>query len=65
MTLLSLILVLLLAGIFVFLVNRAPFIDAPWKSYIGYAVLIFVVVWIVGSLLGGFHQLTDIRIGRQ
>ena len=65
MTLLSLILVLLLAGIFVFLVNKAPFIDAPWKSYIGYAVLIFVVVWIVGSLLGGFGALTNMRIGKQ
>lgn len=65
MTLLSLILVLLLAGIFVFLVNKAPFIDAPWKTWIGYAVLVFVVIWLVGSLLGGFGQLTNIRIGKQ
>ena len=65
MTLLSLILVLLLAGIFVFLVNKAPFIDAPWKMWIGYAVLVFVVIWLVGSLLGGFGQLTNIRIGKQ
>ena len=65
MTLLSLIVVLLLAGVFVFLVNRAPFIDAPWMSYIGWAVLVFVVVWIIGSMLGGFGPLTNIRIGRQ
>ena len=65
MTLISLIIVLLLAGVFVFLVNKAPFIDAPWKGWIGYAVLLFVVVWIVGALLGGFGQLTNIRIGRQ
>ena len=65
MTLLALILVLLLAGIFVFLVNKAPFIDAQWKTWIGYAVLVFVVIWLVGSLLGGFGQLTNIRIGKQ
>lgn len=65
MTLLSLILVLVLAGVIVFLVNRAPFIDPPWKSYIGYAILIFVVIWIIGALLGGWGPLTNMRIGRQ
>ena len=64
MSLVSLIVVLVLAGIFVFLVNRAPFIDPPWKQYISYAILVFVVIWIAGALLGWGH-LTDMRIGRQ
>lgn len=57
--------ILLLGAIAVFLVNRAPFIDAPWKSYISYFILVVVVLAIVGGIFGGFGQLTNIRIGKQ
>ncbi len=42
----------LLCGLLVFLIDRAPFIDAEWKGYIRYGVLVLFVVWLVIILFG-------------
>jgi hypothetical protein len=63
MTLGTLIGLLILAGILVFVVQRAPFIAAEWKSYISYAILLIVVVVLVGVFFGGWGRLTNIRVG--
>jgi hypothetical protein len=63
MTLGLVLLLLLLGGILSFGIKKAPFIDEPWKTYMIYAVWVFIVIFIVGAMLGGWHQITDIRIG--
>jgi hypothetical protein len=65
MTLWTIIVLCLIAGVVVFLVKRAPFIDAEWKSYISYGILVVVVLIILSALFGGFTGLnTPIHVGR-
>lgn len=52
----------LVAGIVVFLVKRAPFIDAEWKSYISYGILALVVLLVLSAVFG--FNLPNVRIGR-
>ena len=64
MTLGYLIALLVIAGIIVFLVKRAPFIDAEWKTYISYGVLVIVALFILRALFGGTAPFSQVHIGR-
>lgn len=63
MTLGTLLVLLVVAGMIVWLIRSAPFIAEPWKSWATYAVIAFVLIYIVGALLGGWGQVTNIRVG--
>lgn len=62
---LGLLLILLLVGALLsLLITKAPFIEAPYKTYMLYAVWAFILIYIVGVMLGGWGQVTGIRVGR-
>lgn len=63
MPLITIFVVLIIAGIIVFLVRKAPFIDADWKNYISYGVLLIVALWLLSLMFGG-GNLGSLRIGR-
>lgn len=63
MTLMSLVVLLVVAGVIVFLIQQAPFIDATWKTFASYAVLVFVVLYLLFAFFGGgAGQLGNIRV---
>ncbi len=41
-----------ICGVIVFLIDRAPFIDAEWKGYLRYGVLVLFVIWLLILLMG-------------
>lgn len=43
--------VLIVAGVLVWLVMRAPFIDATWKEIIKYAAIVLTVLWLLRLFL--------------
>ncbi len=53
--------VLVAAGVIVWLINQAPFIDGKFKQLINYAALVIAVLWLLSLFFG---PLPDIRIGR-
>jgi hypothetical protein len=63
MSLLSILFVLVAVGVIVFLIRRAPFLDADWKGYISYGILVVVVLWLL-SLFLGTSGLGHIHVGR-
>ena len=63
MSLISLVVVLIVVGVLLWLINRAPFIDATMKQIIFWVVIVVVVLWIISSL-GLLDGLSSIRIGR-
>ena len=64
MTLGFLLVLLLVGALLSVLIAKAPFIEAPYKNYMLYAVWAFILIYIVGVMLGGWHQVTDIRVGK-
>lgn len=52
MTLISLVIVLFVVGVLLWLVNRAPIIDATIKTVINWVVLVVVVLWLLRTLFG-------------
>ena len=64
MSFFTLILIILFAGVVVFLIDRAPFIDAQYKSFAKWAILACVVIYILFAIFGGSTGFHDFRIGR-
>jgi uncharacterized Tic20 family protein len=64
MSFFSLIFIILIAGVVVWLINIAPFIDAQYKSFAKFAILACVVIYILFALFGGGAGFHDFRIGR-
>lgn len=60
MDLISIIIVLIVIGILVFLLNKAPFIDAQYKQIINYVILVVVILWILSL----FVDIPHVRIGK-
>jgi hypothetical protein len=54
MSLVTLLCIILLAGVIAFLIKKAPFIDEPYKGYALWVLLVVVVLWIAFTLLGPF-----------
>lgn len=61
MSLLSLLVVLIVAGVLVWLIKQAPFIDERFKTVITYVILAVVVLWLLTVLLPGIGP---VRIGQ-
>lgn len=61
MSLVTLILVVLLAGVVYWLIQKAPFIDAQFKQIALWLILACVVLYIVFGVFGPFP---DVRIHR-
>jgi branched-subunit amino acid transport protein len=64
MSFFTLILIILFAGVVVFLIDRAPFVDVQYKSFAKWAILACVVVYILFAIFGGSTGFHDFRIGR-
>lgn len=62
MDLWTFIVVCALAGVIALLVNRAPFIDPPYKQFITWGIWVFVVLYIAFAILG---PLPNMCIGRR
>lgn len=45
--LLVIVAVILAAGVVVWLIGRAPFIEPPYKEFAKYAILVVVVLWVL------------------
>ncbi len=60
MDLLHVVLIIFVVGVLVWLMNRAPFIDAEFKQILNYIALALVVLWVVSLFFGW----PNIRIGR-
>lgn len=58
MSILDIVILLVVVGIIAFLIQRAPFIDEPYKSWALYALLVFVAIAIIVMVLGGSSVLT-------
>jgi len=43
--------VILAAGVIVWLIGRAPFIEPPYKEFAKYAILVVVVLWVLFVVL--------------
>ncbi len=63
MSLLTIFIVFIVAGVIVFLVRKAPFIDADWKNYISYGVLLVVVLWLL-SIFFNLGSIGQQRVGK-
>lgn len=61
MDLISLVVVLIIIGVLLFFVNKAPFIDGNIKQIITWLVIAVVVLWILSLFIG---DLPRIRIGK-
>jgi hypothetical protein len=51
--LVTIVLVILLCGVFYWLVNAAPFIAEPFKASAAWFILVICFVWIIAILFGG------------
>lgn len=63
MTLGTILVLLLVAGILCWLINAAPFIAAPFKQWAIYLVIAVVLIYIVAGIFGGFGQVTNLKVG--
>jgi hypothetical protein len=52
MSLFTLVVAILFAGLACWVINRAPFIDPPFKQVATWVILVAVVLWIVFTLFG-------------
>jgi hypothetical protein len=59
MSLFTLLAVILIAGVLVWLIGKAPFIDPQYQSFAKWVVLAFVVLYILFCFFGPFP---DVRI---
>lgn len=66
MSLGALIVVLLLAGILSVSIRKTPedYLPATWKRTALWVVWVVVVIYLVGQILGGWGQLTNIKVGK-
>ena len=66
MSLLQVLLVLILAGIVLFLINRflGEYLDAKILKIINVVVVVAIIIWLVGLFFGGFGSLSTIRVGK-
>ena len=66
MPLLNVLLILVLAGVVLFLVNKflSEYIDGKILKIINIVVVVAVIIWLVGLFFGGFGSLSSIRVGR-
>lgn len=65
MSLIGLVLVLIIIGVCLYLINNYLPIDAKIKKIINIIVVVAVVIWIIGLLLGGWTGVNSIWIGRR
>lgn len=61
MSLISLVVILIVVGVLLWLVNTMIPMDNRIKQILNAVVIIFVVIWLLQVVLGGFP---DIRIGK-
>lgn len=47
----SVLIILIIVGVLVWLVMRAPFIDSTWKEIIKYGALVVTVLWLLGLIV--------------
>jgi hypothetical protein len=64
MPLLSLIVALIVVGVLLWLVNNFVPMDPKIKSILNAVVVIVLVIWLLGVLLGGWGNVGNIRIGK-
>jgi hypothetical protein len=64
MSLIHLVLVLIVIGILLWLINTYIPMAASIKKIINIVVVVFVVIWIIGIVFGGWSNIPDIKIGR-
>jgi hypothetical protein len=62
MSLVTILLVVILAGVAWYLISIAPFIGQPFKSIAQWLIIVCVVVWVVSILVG--WDILNVRIGR-
>jgi len=62
MSVLTIVIVILLAGVAWYLISIAPFVGQPFKSIAQWVIIVAVVVWVVSVLVG--CDLLNVRIGR-
>lgn len=61
MPLVTIIVVILLAGVAWYLISIAPFIGPPFKQIAQWLIIVAVVVWLVSILVG--WDMFNIRVG--
>lgn len=61
MSLLSLLLPILVAGILAWAIRSAPFIDPPYKTVALWVLLVLVVLWLL-RVFGAWEYLAGVRI---
>jgi len=64
MSLIHLVLILIVIGVILWLINAYIPMQPTIKKIINAVVIIVVVIWILGILLGGWGNIPDIRIGK-
>ncbi len=64
MTLGTILVLLIVAGILCWLIKAAPFITEPFKTWAVYAIIAVVLVYILGAVLGGWGQVTNLHVGK-
>ena len=64
MSLLSLVILLIIVGVLLWLVNTYIPMDPTIKKIITAVVIIVVVIWLLGMLLGGFGSIDSIKVPR-
>lgn len=63
MSLVNIVVIILIAGVIVWLIQQAPFIAPQYKTFASYAILIVIVLWIISALFG-WGSVTDIKVGK-
>lgn len=63
MSLIDVVVVLLVVGVLLWVLSRAPFIDAMMKQIIFWVVIVVVLLWLL-SVAGILGSISSIRIGR-
>jgi hypothetical protein len=61
MSLLTVLIVLVVVGIVLWGINRAPFIDARMKTVILWVAIAFVVIWLFRAL-GGCGAMSTVKV---
>ena len=61
MDLLHVVLVLIVIGVLLWLVGRAPFVDSQMKQIINFIVLVAVVLWLL--TIFGLLPIAHLRVG--
>ncbi len=66
MSLGGVLLLLLLGAILSAGIQKAPedWVPAPWKRTMIWVLWVVIAIYLVGAILGGWGQLTNIRVGK-